>query len=565
MTFVRTCGEFLSRLNHAGKLGKVIKTMPEFEPGTDPEIVKLNFAIATARKIGSCIISRLNKESNYVVGLVEQTMLSTFLNNEYVGVISKSNEIVEYKNLGAREYTYGNDIDILACFVDNVENYDEEKKSFNAAVKTAHKYQVVIKEGNKYKSEYKGLDDVLLGKILNSDYLGVFTKSGTYAEFKKVDTRKISAKTLPPAMFNDGYVVDTSIKAIVSPAIPVIPPTKSVGDKVLAQFNHCVGKTSEFNFIKFKNGEFLDIFGYIHNLTLVDSLIDGNYIGFRAGKNTLIEYYSLGTTDLFNNMNQNERLIEFGFTDDTEGFTKAFSSAIEKNSWFIYRWKTTPFTSNYYENGTKPQTLLKGVDYFAHISRDGKITEFVKIGEREIVKDVEMSLPILPTKSNVLTTEKSNIQIDNLTKSYQQLVNTNSYRLIRFKDNEFLAEHDVMWETRVIGSSYFAFKYGKTLSEYSLLEVRDITKEMLPNPRLQNYDIIYEYLLAFRNELFDTRTKFLVRAKKTSYVGQNHMSVMDYGKADYIGLISKDRTKLYEYVKTGVRNITSNIELPNVI
>ncbi|SRR6266403_186136 len=557
MTIVRTYGQFLGNLNHSGRMGKIIKTMPDFEPGTDIEIFKLNHAICTAKKIGTCIITRLDKNDNYNIGIGDTTLLSTFLNNEYIGILSNIGNIHEYQNLGSREYTYGKDIDMLSCFVDNVENYDTDKKNYNDAIKAAHKYQIVIRNDSKYKNEYKGTDDGMITYALNSDYLGIFTKSGNIAEFRKIGIRKISEKTPTPILYNNDVVSDESLTihtVIIPPPIPIIPPTKkeTVESRLYTKFNECVRRTSDFNLIKYKDGEFIDVFGYIDSVNLLSSLLDGNYVGFRS-KNKLVEYYNLGTKDLIDDIVQNPILINMGFTEETISFLKSINDAVEKQGWFIYRWKNGSFTSNYYENGTKAQTILNGVDYFAHISDCGRITEFVKIGEREIEMDG------IPLPNLNINKEITQLEID-----FKEIIKRN-LSIIKYKNDILTGDTNVMWNYRIKGSKYFAFRVGNTLVEYSLLEVRSITSSIFPNSKLRNYKMEFEYVFAFQDVLKNASHKFLTRTKSTTYIGGCHMNISDFGKADYIGIIDNDREKIYEYIKTGVREITPDMELPKFI
>lgn len=554
MTYIRNCGEFLNTLNNSGRFSRIIKTTFDFEDGTDPEIIKLNSSISIAKKIGTCIISRLDKNANYLVGLGDSTILSTFLNNEYIGVLALSGNIHEFKNLGARDYTYNKEIDILSCFVDDVETYDSSKKNFNEAVKSAHKYQVVLRDSatGKYRSEFKGTDDAMIQKILDSDYIGIFTKSGTLAEFKKTHIRKTSNITPPPALYSSGIAVDTSVYIptnVHTPALPIIPPAKVVS-KPLTNFNHYVNKTDDFTYVKFKNGEFSIEFGYIHNLNFISNMIDNNYVGFRVKNKKLLEYYNLGTSVL--NMNvSNERLKDFGFDKMDDSYAKSIASAIlVGGSRFLFRYKKGAFSSNQYTHGSKSSTVLSGVDYFAHLSIDGKITEFIKIGEREITDT--LPLPNLNFDSdNILEIE------------FNRLINKN-FKVIKFKHNSFQADSDVMWNYGVQGSSYFAFKVGNKIFEYYLAEVREITSSMLPSSELKKYGLNGEFKVAFQHEIKDVRTRFMTRMSYTSYIGGTHLNSTEYGKADYIGVISNDRRYLHEFVKVNEREVSPNMKLPNL-
>jgi hypothetical protein len=567
---VKNYGLFLGNLNHSGRIGKIIKTMPDFEVGTDPEIIKMNLVIRNAKNNGDFIISRANKSQNYVSGIMNSTLISTILNNEYFGIIS-SNVIHEFKYLGSRPYDKIKDIEVLSPFIDNIdiEKYSEIKKNFNDVIKLASSFQVIIREDGKFKSISKGMDNTLVDNLVISDYLCVFTKGSNITEFQKIGSRKITDITPPPSLYsgiNDELTSHTVIPQ--PPPIPIIPKEseKKTKNVTLEKFNDCVRRANDFSFVKYKNCEFNDEYGYIYGSDTIGRLIDLNYCAFRK-KNTdiLLEFYSLGTRDLSDNMVEEMRICDFGFSSDRESYIDSIKIAINTNN-FIYRTKDGKYSHNYFNvkdnfYNTKMNAILSGdIDYFG-IIYNAKIIEFVKIGSREIIND-RISLPVLPAKKSIRSIEFEN--------NFRDIVLEKDFRIISLKNGMLSSEKEMLWQYKIKGSSNFAvaISFGnapKKLHQFKLIAVSDFN-DYKPSTEIFNvYGFKNNFEVSFSIEKKFDRNVFLLRKKCEPYEGVSYLSLMNVESNDYIAFLDRSNNKVYEYVKTKTCELNENIEIPKWI
>lgn len=393
MTFAKKYGQFFSTLNMYGKVGRIVKAIPEFQLETNPELSKLKWALNIAKKSDISVISRKNKESNYVVG-IDDNIFNTFLNSEYAAIIN-GEYLMEVFCIGSRSYSESESLDLLSIVADSNKNYEQENENFKEIVKKALKFQLITKDINGFKVEYKTFNITsTIEKLETLSYFAMFTKSGNLIEFIVKGNRIISSDIEIPLIYQKDYKISMPIfsyESIPSISEEIIKESSMGSDEVLRRFFYrCATVCDDYKIITNREGIYSNESLYIYSLSFLDIILTTKYFAVNKG-NRLLEYKKIGYRLIGDKPNVNTLLYELGFDNDYESFLKSYKCTIKNKSNIIIGNRKGKFTSEYYNYGSKNSAILFS-DYFGIIDvNNGFITEFIKIDERKIMPD--MNLP----------------------------------------------------------------------------------------------------------------------------------------------------------------------------
>lgn len=422
MSSVKNWGIYLNGLNYAGKNGKIITTIPIFSKDADPEFVKFNLAIATAKKEGNYVITRKNKKSDYVSSKSDD--LAPFLNNEYVGVLTTKNNsiyILEFRKISSREYIDGEEyqpLEEVTRLHPFEEDIQKEYKDFNKALKASAKFQVIIKDKNGYDNEAKLTD--ALKKFIKYKYFGFFSKKSNFMEYLRFGYRRLSDEVEHPLIYggnnaiNDGPTLGDFLKIETKVAVAKTPSVSLNGGyvkKIKNQFTKILNKIeiSYLGYIKRKSSkspyEYDSKGGMLclvesYPAMMINGFLNHEYNAI-VSKDFIYEYQRIDIRQLIPNIELCDEVIEIGKSKGRwEGIpkeTNTFNTLLEYGSIIIR-------TSDGFEdlNMIKDQTnvikrlVAEEIEYFAVKSTVGNIHEFVRIDKR--VRNSAVEEPLIYRK-----------------------------------------------------------------------------------------------------------------------------------------------------------------------
>ncbi len=401
MSNVKSWGIFLGGLNHAGKTGKVIKTIPDFSPDADPEMVKFNIALVNAKKYGHCVITRKNKDTGYLSDTYND--LEPFLNNDYVGVLTtKSGDIFisEFNKISSRAYVKDVECQPLekVSSIEPIEHdVKKEYKDFNRALTAAATYQIIIKDKNGYNSEGKTGFDVLK-KIIKYKYFGFFSKKPNLLEYVRFGYRKLSDDSEAPLIYggNDYSNSGTSIGEFLKIETKIISEPKNIKSK--NTFSKALMSIDDngFGYIKRKsdskayecNFRSNTIFtNKIFPTKMIDSFMSSEYNAI-VTKDTIYEYWRVDIRPIAHNMEVNdvltEKLKHQGVWEGVKFETEDFNKVLDESIIFVrdkdgFRGdKLTQGQTEFIEKLIKEE-----FEYFAVRSTTNKLYEFILVDKRD--------------------------------------------------------------------------------------------------------------------------------------------------------------------------------------
>lgn len=398
---------FLSGLNHAGKTGKVIKTTPDFSPDADPEMVKFNIALVNAKKQGHCVITRKNKDTEYLSNIYND--LEPFLNNEYVGVLTTRNGeiyISEFNKISSRAYVKDVECQPLeeVSSIEPIEaDSKKEYKEFNRALAAASTYQAIVKDKSGYSSEGKAGMDVLK-KFIKYKYFGFFSKKPNLLEYIRFGYRKLSDESEAPLIYggNDSSNSGTSIGEFLKIETKVATDSKKTKSK--NAFSKALKKldVNGVGYIKRRS----DTTAYevdfkanaifsskLYPNKMIDGFMNSDYNAI-VTKDTIYEYMRIDVRPVTANMEVNDVLMEKlkhqgiweGEKFETEDFNKVLDESI------IFVRDKDGFRGEKLTNGQTEfiaKLVNEEIEYFGVRSTTDKLFEFILIDKRDRKNDEE--------------------------------------------------------------------------------------------------------------------------------------------------------------------------------